>query len=152
MYRISSPVRRIPILGIDFPITISNRSLWFQAAQCVANWIPRADALAAVTTSTAKILGPEGRVGQFAKGADGHVVLFSGDPLSITSVVEHVVLDGTHIYDRSKDVRVQQLIDGTRPPGTAAEDPDQEEWPGDGDGPDEGSGDGDDKSKDDKQD
>jgi len=135
--------------GIPFALSSStdaNRSLWFQAAQCVANGIPRADALAAVTTAPAKMLGLEGRVGQLAKGADGHVVLFSGDPLSITSVVEHVILDGKHVYDRSKDVRVQQLIDGTRPPGTAAEDPDQEPWPGDGDGPDE-----DDKSKDDKQ-
>jgi imidazolonepropionase-like amidohydrolase len=124
--------------GIPFAImspSDANRSLWFQAAQCVANGIPRAAALAAVTTTPAKMLGLEGRVGQFDKGADGHVVLFSGDPLDITSVVEHVILDGAHVYDRSKDVRVRQLLDGTRPPGTAAEDPDAEPWPGDGDGP-----------------
>lgn len=125
--------------GIPFALMSSsdaNRSLWFQAAQCVANGIPRAAALAAVTTSPAKMLGLEDRVGRLDAGTDGHVVLFSGDPLDITSVVEHVVLDGKHVYDRSKDVRVQQLLDGTRPPGTAAEtDPNEEEWPGDGDGP-----------------
>ena len=124
--------------GIPFALMStgdSNRSLWYQAARCVANGIPRADALAAVTTTPAKILGLTDRVGKLAKGTDGHVVLLSGDPLDITSVVEHVILDGAHVYDRSKDVRVKQLFDGTRPPGTASDTSAQEEWPGDGDGP-----------------
>ncbi|MEM6571090.1 MAG: amidohydrolase family protein, partial [Planctomycetota bacterium] len=133
--------------GIPFALMSSsdaNRTLWFQAAQCVANGIPRAAALAAVTTTPAEILGLSGRVGTLAKGADGHVALFSGDPLSITSVVEHVILDGRHVYDRSKDVRVRQLLDGTLPPGTAAEDPELENWPGDGDGPEDDDDDSDD--------
>ncbi|MFT5731470.1 MAG: imidazolonepropionase-like amidohydrolase [Planctomycetota bacterium] len=119
--------------GVTFALTSSadsNRSLWFQAAQCVAGGIPRDAALAAATTVPAAILGLEDRVGSTKAGADGHVVLFSGDPLSVTSVVEHVILDGKHVYDRSKDVRVQQLTDGTRPPGTVAEEP--EDYEGDG--------------------
>ncbi|QDV09109.1 hypothetical protein Poly30_46660 [Planctomycetes bacterium Poly30] len=119
--------------GVPFALsssTDSNRSLWFQAAQCVAAGIPREAALAAATSVPASILGLSDRVGALKSGADGHVVLFSGDPLSVTSVVEHVILDGVHVYDRSKDVRVQQLTDGTRPPGTVAEEP--EEYEGDG--------------------
>ena len=44
---------------------------------------------------------------------------------------DSVILDGKHVYDRSKDVRVQQLTDGTRPAGTIAEEP--EVYEGDGD-------------------
>ena len=120
--------------GIHFALsssTDSNRSLWFQVAQCVAGGIPRNAAMAAATSTPATILGLSERLGATKVGADGHVVLFSGDPLSVTSHVEHVLLDGKHVYDRSKDVRVQQLSDGTRPPGTVAEEP--EEYEGDGD-------------------
>ena len=120
--------------GVPFALsstTDSNRSLWFQVAQCVAGGIPRNAAMAAATSTSASILGLEDRLGATKVGADGHVVLFSGDPLSVTSHVEHVILDGKHVYDRSKDVRVQQLTDGTRPPGTIAEEP--EVYEGDGD-------------------
>lgn len=120
--------------GIMFALSSStdaNRSLWFQVAQCVAGGIPRNAAMAAATSTPATILGLSDRLGATKVGADGHVVLFSGDPLSVTSHVEHVLLDGKHVYDRSKDVRVQQLSDGTRPPGTVAEEP--EEYEGDGD-------------------
>lgn len=124
--------------------TDANRSLWFQAAQCVANGIPRPAALAAVTTTPAGMLGLGDRVGKIGEGADGQLVLMSGDPLSVTSVVEHVIIDGKHVYDRSKDVRVRQLLDGTRPQGTVAENPgDEEEWGGDGeDGTDPAGDDG----------
>ena len=57
----------------------------------------------------------------------------------MTTVVQHVVLEGKHVYDRDKDVRVKQLLDGTRPPGTVAEDPTEE--PYEGDGEDGGEGD-----------
>ena len=129
--------------GILFALsssTDSNRSLWFQVAQCVAAGIPRSASMAAATSTPATILGLGDRLGATRVGADGHVVLFSGDPLSVTSHVEHVLLDGKHVYDRSKDVRVQQLSDGTRPTGTVAEEP--EEYEGDGDdGSDDDSGD-----------
>ncbi|MEM8709792.1 MAG: amidohydrolase family protein [Planctomycetota bacterium] len=132
--------------GIPFALSSStdaNRSLWFQVAQCVAGGVPRRAAMAAATTTPAKILGLEGRVGTLEKGSDGHVVLFNGDPLSVTSMVQHVILDGRHVYDRSKDVRVQQLTDGTRPAGTIAEEP--EEYEGDGDdGSDDDDSEGDD--------
>jgi ankyrin repeat protein len=76
--------------------------------------------LAAVTTTPAELLGLEKRVGRLVPGADGNVVLFSGDPLSVRSFVEYVVLDGEVVYDRSKDVRVKQLMTGEQPAGTAA--------------------------------
>ena len=66
------------------------------------------------------MLGLEGRVGVLATGAAGNVVLHSGDPLSITSFVEYVVIDGRLVYDRSKDVRTKHLLQGVQPENTEA--------------------------------
>ena len=99
----------------------TNESLWFQVATCVANGMDRGEAIAAATTVPAGILGLSDRVGSLKPGADGNLVLYSGDPLSITSFVEHVVIEGRHVYDRSKDVRSRLLLEGVQPDNTAAE-------------------------------
>ena len=79
------------------------------------------------------MLGLEGRVGALQEGADGNVVLYSGDPLSSTSFVEFVVLGGDLVYDRSKDIRTRHLLEGVQPEGTAVdEDAEVEEEAGDG--------------------
>ena len=52
---------------------------------------------------------------------DGNLVLMTGDPLGMTTRVEHVVLRGQHAYDRSKDVRAKYLLEGVQPAGTSAE-------------------------------
>jgi imidazolonepropionase-like amidohydrolase len=115
--------------GVRFALASSNQStqsLWFQAATCVAQGMDREDALASVTTVPADILGLGNRVGSLEKGKDGNVLLLSGDPLSVTSFVEYVVLEGRTVYDRSQDVRMRHLLEGETPEGTApagAEDP-----------------------------
>jgi hypothetical protein len=95
-------------------------SLGNHAALSVGHGLTRDQALDAVTTTPAEILGLGDRVGTIEAGRDANVVLFSGDPLSITSFVEHVVLEGTQVYDRSQDVRMKHILEGTAPPGTAA--------------------------------
>lgn len=108
--------------GIRFAlqsIDQTNRSLWFQAAMCVGYGMPREDALNSVTTTPAEILGLGKRVGTLEAGKDGNIVLFSGDPLSIRSHVEYVVIEGDLAYDRSKDSREQHLTDGVQPANTA---------------------------------
>lgn len=115
--------------GITFALrsrNTTNESMWFQVATCIAHGMSRADAMAAATTTPASMLGLSGRVGTLAKGADGDVVLYSGDPLSLTSFVEYVVLDGNLVYDRSKDVRTRHLLEGVQPEGTAANEEDLE--------------------------
>ena len=118
----------------------TNRSLWFQAAMCVGYGMERPAALAAVTTTPAEILGLGKRVGTLEQGKDGNVVLFSGDPLSVTSHVEYVVIEGDVAYDRSKDTREQHLREGVRPPNTAPSD-ELDGGSGDGDGDDGDDGD-----------
>ena len=129
--------------GVPFALSSrnsTNESLWFQAAMCVAHDFTREEALAAVTTSAAAIIGLQDTVGKIAKGATGNVVLFSGDPLSVTSFVEYVVLDGRLVYDRSKDVRTKHLLEGVQPENTAAEEDDDPGGDDDDDDGDEGDG------------
>lgn len=88
------------------------QSLWFQAAQCVGRGIERKAAYDAVTTTPAEILRLGKRFGSLEKGKDGNVILTSGDPLSVTSTVQFVVIEGNLVYDRSKDSRARQLLEG----------------------------------------
>jgi adenine deaminase len=109
--------------NIRFALSSANatsESLWYQAALSVGYGISRTDAIASVTTVPAEILGLGKRVGSLEVGKDGNVLLFNGDPLSVTSWVEHVVIEGREVYDRSKDVRVKHLIEGRTPPNTQA--------------------------------
>jgi len=109
--------------GVRFALSASNstsESLWYQAALATGLGLTREQALAAVTTVPAEILGLGKRVGSLDVGKDGNVLLFSGDPLSVNAWVERVVLEGVEVYDRSKDVRMKHLLEGVTPPGTAA--------------------------------
>jgi hypothetical protein len=51
-------------------------------------------------------------------GKLGNVVLLTGDPLSVTSWVERVVIEGREVYDRRTDIRNKHLIEGIQPLGT----------------------------------
>jgi imidazolonepropionase-like amidohydrolase len=108
---------------IRFALSSANattESLWFQAAQSIGRGLSRTGAVAAVTTVPAEILGLGKRVGSLEVGKDGNVLLCSGDPLSITSWVEKVVIEGREVYDRAKDVRVKHLLEGKAPANTQA--------------------------------
>ena len=121
--------------GIRFALSSENqssRSLWYQAALAIGLGVPREEAIAAVTTVPAEILGLADQVGTLEVGKLGNVALYNGDPLSVTSMVEHVVIEGRHAYDRSTDLRNRQLLEGSQPVGTAPpvlveEDEDEEE-------------------------
>ena len=107
--------------GVRFALqSDSSSSLWYQAATCLGYGFTREEALAAATRVPAEMLGLEDRVGALAPGGDGNVVLLSGDPLSVTSHVEYVVLAGELVYDRSADVRNKHLLEGVVPENTQA--------------------------------
>jgi hypothetical protein len=108
--------------GIRFALSAedpNSRSLAYQAALAIGRGLTRAEALEAVTKVPAEILGLGNELGALEKGKLGNVVLYSGDPLSITSWVEHVVIEGKPAYDRSKDVRMKHILEGSQPAGTA---------------------------------
>jgi imidazolonepropionase-like amidohydrolase len=108
--------------GVRFALQSLNtttQSLWYQAALCMGYGLDRQTALDAVTKTSADILRLGKRVGSLEVGKDGNVLLVSGDPLSVTTTVNYVVLEGQLVYDRSKDVRTKHLIEGLEQPNAA---------------------------------
>ncbi|WP_460879999.1 amidohydrolase family protein [Pontibacter rugosus] len=70
------------------------RVLLFEAGAAVANGMTPEQALAAITTTPAKIIGLDKRVGSLEKGKDADLVLYDGDPFEYTSHVCAVIIDG----------------------------------------------------------
>ncbi len=70
------------------------RIVLFEAGIAVAYGLPREAALEAMTSSPARILGIDDRVGSLAEGKDADIVLFDGDPFEYTTKVQGVIVDG----------------------------------------------------------
>ena len=62
------------------------------------------------------MIGLGDHLGSLAVGKAGNLVILSGDPLAQSSVVEHVFIDGKHVYDRSQDRRLEELLSGEEIP------------------------------------
>ncbi len=102
---------------------------WWQLGTCVRNGVARQQAIEALTTVPARLLGLGDQVGAIAEGMLGNLQILTGDPLQATTWVETVVLEGTVAYERSTDPRLQYLFardqtarqtdakDGDRAPG-----------------------------------
>ncbi|MFT5289451.1 MAG: imidazolonepropionase-like amidohydrolase [Planctomycetota bacterium] len=107
--------------GVRFALSSQNastNSLWYQAALATGLGLTREEALAAVTTTAADIIGLGDEVGSLTAGKHGNVLLMTGDPLSVTSWVEHVVIEGRQVYSRADDVRNRHLLEGVQPANT----------------------------------
>lgn len=66
----------------------------FEAALTVAYGLSFEDALAAVTSDAAEILGLGGRIGSLKPGMDADLALFDGDPFEYTSHCVGTIIDG----------------------------------------------------------
>jgi imidazolonepropionase-like amidohydrolase len=87
----------------DHPVVPVN-FLVHQASFAVKEGLDPVVALEALTVNPASFLGLDDRVGSIAPGLDADVVIWSGDPLDITSVAERVYIGG----------RLQfEVVDGT---------------------------------------
>jgi imidazolonepropionase-like amidohydrolase len=78
------------------------RWLLLEAALAVSFGLSEDDALKALTINAAEILGVSRRIGSLEKGKDGDVIILSGHPLKVESLVEHVIIDGILSYSREK--------------------------------------------------
>jgi imidazolonepropionase-like amidohydrolase len=94
----------------SLPPTVGTNYLWFQAATAVKYGVPEADALQAITVTPAKWLGVDAFVGTLEPGKDGDVVILSGDPLKLATWVEATLVNGQVVYERSKDKKLEQLL------------------------------------------
>jgi imidazolonepropionase-like amidohydrolase len=63
--------------------------------------VDRGAALAWITSNPAWVLGVESQTGSLEPGKMADVVVWSGDPLSVYSLVDRVYVDGLELYDRS---------------------------------------------------
>ena len=59
-----------------------------------ATGISWGDALAMITSKPAEAIGLGGEIGRLSPGEHADVVIWSGDPLEVTSAAEHVFIDG----------------------------------------------------------
>lgn len=106
---------QIPFAFLRTNETDMGRSrLWYQAAFAVKQGLDRGLALKAITLVPAQILGLGDRIGSIEVGKVGNLVVLTGDPLSVTSWVDQVILEGRLIYERAKDKRLKKLTDPAR--------------------------------------
>ena len=99
--------------GVAFAITAHGlrepaREFWPQLRQAVKRGLPVEHALAALTTTPAKLLGMEQQIGSLTAGSLANIVIANGDLFSGEGEIEVSFVDGhaftTAVYDRA-DVR-----------------------------------------------
>lgn len=76
------------------------------AGNAVANGLPYEKAIQAITSNPAKIFGLPG-YGEVKKGAKASLVLWSGDPLEMTSAPEIVLINGKNYALTSRSTRLR---------------------------------------------
>jgi imidazolonepropionase-like amidohydrolase len=109
--------------GVRFALSSEasfQNSLWYQAALATGQGLEREAALRAVTVVPAEILGLGKRVGSLETGKDANVLLLSGDPLSVTTRVDEVVIEGRRAYEAKADRRNKHLLEGQEQKGAAS--------------------------------
>lgn len=82
------------LLKAGVPFAFSGGHLLEQARFAARFGLPADEALRAITSSPAKILGIDKRVGALSVGSDADLVALDGDPLELTTSIQWVLVDG----------------------------------------------------------
>ncbi len=85
----------------DAPAT-SEDQLRVTAALAVRYGLDRREALRALTLGAADVLGVADRVGSLEVGKDADLVVYGGDPLSLASPIEIVIVEGKVVFRRTE--------------------------------------------------
>jgi imidazolonepropionase-like amidohydrolase len=99
------------------------RNLTQLAGNAVAYGLPYEDALKAITANPSRIYGLDAVTGTIEPGRSADLVLWSGDPLEVTSAPTRVFIEGRDIPMRSRQTllrdRYLELLrgKGNLPPG-----------------------------------
>ncbi len=94
---------KVALLETD---THNARNLRQQAGNAVSNGMTWDQALRAVTLSPAEIFGVAERYGSLEPGKVANVVVWSGDPFELGTLVEHVYIRGREIPLRSRQTEL----------------------------------------------
>jgi imidazolonepropionase-like amidohydrolase len=94
---------RLAAAGVTIAITTDHpvvpiNFLIHQASLAVKEGLDRDTALRAITINPARIIGVADRLGSLEPGKDADVVIWSDDPLDVTSRAERAYQDGLEIY------------------------------------------------------
>lgn len=77
------------------------------AGNAVAHGLPKDAAIAALTAAPAEIFGLAGERGRIARGQVADLVLWSGDPLEVTSAADQVWIGGRAVEMRSRQTELR---------------------------------------------
>ncbi len=89
---------------------IPENLLTYQAARLVRNGMSQEQALRTITLGAAEICGVADQYGSIDKGKVANIVMWTGNPLEMTSWVQKVWIEGILAYDREMDARLQRLF------------------------------------------
>jgi imidazolonepropionase-like amidohydrolase len=92
---------------------IATRMNW-EAAKMLRTGLTEEQALALVTSNTARVLGIHDRVGSLEAGKDADFVIWSGNPLSTETRVEQTWIDGRRYYDLEEDRLLREQVERER--------------------------------------
>lgn len=104
---------RLRAAGVQVSFVQSNdpshnaRKLRQVAGNAVANGLPWEDGLAGLTRVPADVLGVGDRIGTIAVGKRADLVLWTGDPLDVSSVARQVWFDGRALPMRSRQTELR---------------------------------------------
>ena len=96
----------------DDPAPHNIRRLRQAAGIAVAHGLPWEDALAAITRNPAEIFGVTAANGSLARGRPADLVLWSGDPLEVTTLADRVFIQGVaqSMHSRQTELRDRYLL------------------------------------------
>lgn len=77
------------------------------AGNAVSYGLPHEAGLAALSSNPASVFGVAGQQGSIERGKAANLVLWSGDPLEVTSVAESVIINGELVPMESRQTRLR---------------------------------------------
>lgn len=101
---------RLHAAGVKISIGIETHNARLapqHAGNAVANGLPHAAALAALTINPATVYGVDDILGSLEPGKQADVVIWSGDPLEVTQVAEQVFIAGKSMTMESRQTKLR---------------------------------------------
>jgi imidazolonepropionase-like amidohydrolase len=97
----------IALASFGFPFgsfggAVQGKWLLIEAAYLAGFGISDEEALKCITINPARILGVADRVGSLEPGKDADLLVLSGYPLNVKTLVEQVFVDGERVYARAR--------------------------------------------------